>query len=137
MALELTIKDASGRTANNCYWVPVQINVGGLDMTGKITFYGFASREAFAAKLPSVQGAVKDYSFSKEEFESAQMIPLGDLFPEGVKDTDIMYSVLARFAYGVARSRKDVAVLDVDGKPLLDTEGKPVMKSFFEEAENV
>ena len=62
--------------------MPVQINIGVADQTGKLTFYGYASPATQRRWKSAVPGAVKDYSFTPEQFKDAQRMLLTEFFPE-------------------------------------------------------
>ncbi|MBW3638181.1 MAG: hypothetical protein KY445_17185 [Armatimonadetes bacterium] len=137
MAFSLNTEAADGREILAAYWVPAQVNVGVAGKNGSLVFHAFTTKEAMDAGKAPIAGALKSYDFSEREFLEAQMIPMAALFPDGITGANIMYHVLARFAYYIARSRKDVPVLDAEGNPAVDTDGNPQMRSFFEEALDV
>ena len=125
MAFKMAIEAADGRTVEDAYWIPAQINVGVADKGGNITFLAYSSPEAMDAGKAPIAGAVKSYAFTPDEFNAATQLPMSALFPQGISGENILYEVLGRFAYGVALSRQDVE--NEDG----------TMRSFFENAENV
>ena len=131
MAFQMDIEAADGTVRPGAYWVPVQINIGAADKTGQLTFYAYSSAANMDEGKAPIAGAVKSYTFTPEEFMAAQMMPMSTLFPDGITGNNIMYEVLARFAYYVAQARKDV------DSGTVDANGNPVMRSFFEAATHV
>jgi hypothetical protein len=158
MAIKQAFEALDGRQIDNCYWTQGQINIGVLDETGQITMVGHADGAARAAGKAPVAGAMRPYPFSREQFYAAQLTDIAEFYPEWetltladiFPDQDLgaagsitikqiadllphfkLYDVLARFGYREVKMRKDV---DTGEK---DEDGKPIMVSFFAEAEDV
>ncbi len=137
MAIEMTTKPADRVIPVSAYWVPAHIHVDVAGKGGNIIFHAFESSEAMDAGAAPLNIPQRHYPFSEADFYAAQATTMGQLGIADASTSTTFYEVLARFAYGTAKMRKDKPVLDENGEPVLNEDGTPKMESFFKDGADV
>ncbi len=122
LALLKNFTDASGNVFEPAYWRTVQINIGSADRNINLVLYAYKNADAFNGGKQALLGAAKQYIITGDEFLAvASEEPVGGS----------LYDVLAHSAEKYALGKKDVDSGEVD------EDGKPVMVSFFKDAQQV